>query len=178
MQRSLLRALGIALGVALIAPNCIPSARAAVPALNASSEASSSRSVQLAPAVQLAQRPGARSGAAPRAVAPRTIAPRPVAPRTMPPRTVAPRTVRPLTPSVRRPYARIDRGARYPRYSVRRPGFVHYYLGWWYAFPWWIGTWPSYGYDDRCQYWHDRCVARWGYDNPNYYGCMRYHRCY
>jgi hypothetical protein len=214
MERSRLWAVGIALGTALIAPNCIQSVGAAAPASQASSEASSGGSVQLAPAVQLAERQGARGGAAPRAVAPRTMAPRTAAPRTVAPRTVAPRTVAPRTvaprtvaprtmrsapryaapgrtairqapraarsvaPGVRRTYVRIDRGARYSRYRVRRPGFVHYYQGWWYPFAWWIGTSAYYGYDDSCQYWHDRCVARWGYNNSNYYGCMRYHGCY
>ncbi|MEM8876979.1 MAG: hypothetical protein AAGD23_03805 [Pseudomonadota bacterium] len=27
-----------------------------------------------------------------------------------------------------------------------------------------------------CGYWHNRCVANWGY-GKNYRGCMRYHRC-
>jgi len=190
MERSRLWAVGIALGTALIAPNCIQSVGAAAPASQASSEASGSGSVQLAPAVQLAERQGARGGAAPRAVAPRTMAPRTAAPRTAAPRTVAPRTVAPRTmrsapriaapgrTAIRRPYVRIDRGARYSRYRVRRPGFVHYYQGWWYPFAWWIGTSAYYGYDDSCQYWHDRCVARWGFNNSNYYGCMRYHGCY
>ena len=28
-----------------------------------------------------------------------------------------------------------------------------------------------------CGYWHNRCVANWGYGGSNYRGCMRYHRC-
>jgi len=32
-------------------------------------------------------------------------------------------------------------------------------------------------YHGRCGYWHRRCVRNWGYANPNYYGCMRYHGC-
>ena len=33
------------------------------------------------------------------------------------------------------------------------------------------GYYPARGYN----YWSSRCVANWGYDNPNYYGCMRYY---
>ena len=33
---------------------------------------------------------------------------------------------------------------------------------------------PSGG---SCAYWSDRCVASWGYRNPDYYGCLRYHGC-
>jgi len=74
-------------------------------------------------------------------------------------------------------------GQHYPRYRRRRAGYTYYYSGWWYLFPWWIATGPYYYYEtpvygDRCGYWHDRCVANWGYLNSNYYGCMRYYGCY
>ena len=32
-------------------------------------------------------------------------------------------------------------------------------------------------YGGRCQYWSNQCVRNWGYRNPNYFGCLRYHRC-
>ncbi len=35
----------------------------------------------------------------------------------------------------------------------------------------------SYSYGERCEYWHHRCVQNWGYGNPDYYGCLRYHGC-
>ena len=34
----------------------------------------------------------------------------------------------------------------------------------------------SYRYD-RCDYWADRCEARWG-GGRDYYGCMSYHGCW
>lgn len=73
-----------------------------------------------------------------------------------------------------------------PRYRARRPGF-HYYGGWWYSFPWWLGVAPPRYYQPappraryagRCEYWHQQCVRNWGYGNSNYRGCMRYHRCW
>jgi hypothetical protein len=73
-------------------------------------------------------------------------------------------------------------GKNYRRFRGRRPGYTYYYGGWWYSFPWWIATAPYYYeapvYGDRCDYWHDRCVANWGYRNSDYYGCMRYYGCY
>ncbi|MXN65634.1 hypothetical protein GR183_12035 [Stappia sp. GBMRC 2046] len=72
-----------------------------------------------------------------------------------------------------------------PRYRYRRPGFTYFYGGWWYPYIWWGA--PALAYAPRyyaqpvvpaCQYWSDRCIANWGYANPNYYGCLRYHRCY
>ncbi len=69
-----------------------------------------------------------------------------------------------------------------PRYRYRRPGFVHFHLGWWYATPWWVATVPIYRHSYRvatsCDYWADRCAANWGFDNVDYYGCLRYHGCY
>lgn len=29
-----------------------------------------------------------------------------------------------------------------------------------------------------CSYWSDRCADNWGYNNSDYYGCLRYHGCY
>jgi hypothetical protein len=37
-----------------------------------------------------------------------------------------------------------DRHRHGPRYSYRRPGFDHYYGGYYYGSPWWIG--PSIGF--------------------------------
>lgn len=71
-----------------------------------------------------------------------------------------------------------------PRYRYRRPGFTYFYGGWWYPYVWWGGPVITYRPQyvrpvvPACEYWHDRCVANWGYANPNYRGCMRYHRCY
>jgi hypothetical protein len=81
-------------------------------------------------------------------------------------------------------------GKNYRRFRSRQPGYTYYYGGWWYPFPWWIATAPYYPYSyepyyyetpvygGRCEYWHDRCVANWGYRNSDYYGCMRYYGCY
>lgn len=30
---------------------------------------------------------------------------------------------------------------------------------------------------DRCSRWSQACTNSWGKSNPNYQGCMRYHRC-
>jgi hypothetical protein len=32
-------------------------------------------------------------------------------------------------------------------------------------------------YGGRCGYWARQCAANWGRNNPNFYGCMRHHRC-
>jgi hypothetical protein len=37
-----------------------------------------------------------------------------------------------------------DRHRHGPRYSYRRPGFRHYYDGYYYSSPWWVG--PSIGF--------------------------------
>lgn len=75
-----------------------------------------------------------------------------------------------------------DRRRHGPRYRDRRPGFNYYFGGYYYAVPWWsfgivIAPPARPALSDRCLYWHDRCVANWGYNNPDYYGCMRYHGC-
>lgn len=62
------------------------------------------------------------------------------------------------------------------RHRRRQDGFSHFYLGWWYADPWWEPRRYSRS-NDRCAYWSDRCVDNWGYRNPDYWGCMRYYGC-
>jgi len=62
-----------------------------------------------------------------------------------------------------RPYYRPYRPYYYgPPPVVYRP--YRYYRG------------PVYG-GGRCARWAARCTARWGVANPNFRGCMRYHRC-
>ena len=51
----------------------------------------------------------------------------------------------------RRPYRGRYRRRRYSPRRRRRPG--------------------------RCEHWHNQCAHNWGYGNPDYYGCMRYHGC-
>ena len=36
----------------------------------------------------------------------------------------------------------------------------------------------SYRGGGSCDYWADRCAQNWGTRNNNFYGCLRYHRCY
>jgi hypothetical protein len=36
---------------------------------------------------------------------------------------------------------------------------------------------PRYRGTRTCRYWHRRCVANWGYRNPDYRACMHYHGC-
>lgn len=51
-----------------------------------------------------------------------------------------------------------------------------------------LGVAPRYraprGYSPRhssrgssCGYWSGQCGKNWGYNNPDYDGCLRYHRC-
>jgi len=105
----------------------------------------------------------------------------------------APRAYR--APAYRAPAYRVRPGVRrappahVQRYRYRRPGYVYHYGGWWYPFAWWTHQYAPYyhytpapvyrapGLSARCVHWHRQCVARWGYSNPNYRGCMRYHRC-
>jgi hypothetical protein len=126
---------------------------------------------------------GGSVGAAPRSVGPRGQGIRG-------PRVGSPRVGRiPGRPGVRGTAPRfsprssigVRAGARYPRHRFRRPGFAHYYGGWWYPFPWWLGA-ASYYYEvpvagGQCEVWHRQCIASWGYGNADYYGCMRYHGC-
>ena len=75
-----------------------------------------------------------------------------------------------------------------PRYRTSRPGYRYFRGGWWYPFAWWnspalvyLPQWPYAQAPARggaCEYWSDRCIANWGFNNPDYRGCMRYHRCY
>jgi len=57
---------------------------------------------------------------------------------------------------------------RHRRRYIRRHYYVPYYRGYYYGYG------PRYG---RCDYWRKRCIANWGYGNPDFYGCMRYHGC-
>ena len=36
---------------------------------------------------------------------------------------------------------------------------------------------PRRSHRSSCSYWSDRCADNWGYDNSDYYGCLRYHGC-
>ena len=63
-----------------------------------------------------------------------------------------------------------SRQRRYRSYRGRR----FYYSIPFYAYVPTYSYRPSYG---RCEYWHRRCAANWGYRNRNYYGCMRYQGC-
>lgn len=81
--------------------------------------------------------------------------------------------------SERRGVTRYDRRRHGERHRTRRPGFTYYHGGYYYAWPWWtFGIVVAPGYGGTCSYWHNQCVANWGYANPNYYGCMRYHGCW
>lgn len=68
-------------------------------------------------------------------------------------------------------------GAHYPRHRHRGRGFIYYYGGWWYAYPWWDSYYGSY-YNDDCSYWDRQCARQWGYGTRRYYQCMRYQGCY
>ncbi len=67
-------------------------------------------------------------------------------------------------------------GAHYRRYRHRRHGYAYYRGGWWYAFPWWLGSEPYYegGY---CDNWANRCAYRYGYGTWSYYRCMEDEGC-
>lgn len=46
----------------------------------------------------------------------------------------------------------------------------------------WRGCWGNYqGYRGRnvrgCGYWRRQCGENWGWDNNDFYGCLRYHGC-
>lgn len=65
------------------------------------------------------------------------------------------------------------RSRRYKRRHYRRPSI--YFSIPLYAYPrYYSYRRPYYG---RCESWRRRCAANWGYRNPDYYGCMRYHGC-
>ncbi len=81
-------------------------------------------------------------------------------------------------PRFRRPGRRF----RGPRFTLQQPGFPYFYGGYWYGTPWWEDD-LYYAYDEplsyggRCEDWSRQCRANWGYNNPDYWGCMRYHGC-
>lgn len=63
-------------------------------------------------------------------------------------------------------------GAHHRRYRHRRHGYAYYHVGWWYASPWWLGTYNDY------DYWSDVCASRWGYGTSRYFRCMAYYGFY
>ena len=83
------------------------------------------------------------------------------------------------------------RGWHGHRYRRAYGPYRYRYHGWYYRRPWWIASGYSrryprhaYYYDryevrrgGRCDYWARQCGRNWGYRNPDFYGCMRYHRC-
>jgi hypothetical protein len=83
-------------------------------------------------------------------------------------------------------FRRFDRRhRRFGRHYGKRRRFRGrslYYYGLPFAvFPYSYGYRPYYApryYGGRCEIWRRRCAANWGYGTPNFYGCMRYHRCY
>lgn len=67
-----------------------------------------------------------------------------------------------------------------PRYRYRHGAYRYYYNGWWYARRWWRAAPPPPPpavRANRCEYWASQCVQNWGFDNPDYYGCLRYYGC-
>ena len=80
---------------------------------------------------------------------------------------------------------RFSRRFRGPRFSFPRPGFPYLYGGYYYNSPWWESDYYYYGgydyvppvYGGRCERWRRRCGRNWGYNNPDFRGCMRYHGC-
>jgi hypothetical protein len=81
------------------------------------------------------------------------------------------------------------RGRHGPRYRHRHGRYRHYYGGYWYAFPWWLGVVSVPFYDPHyyaprrprysggsCDYWSGRCSANWS-RRRDYLGCLRYHGC-
>ena len=63
-------------------------------------------------------------------------------------------------------------GKHHRRHRHRQRGYAYYYGGWWYASPWWLGSYSDY------DYWSDVCASRWGYGTPGYYSCMAYYGFY
>lgn len=63
-----------------------------------------------------------------------------------------------------------------PRHRDRRPDFPYYYLGWWYAAPWW--SYDARLADDYCAYWDERCEYLWGWRTHLYYRCLRDQDCW
>ncbi len=91
------------------------------------------------------------------------------------------------------PVIQVQRGNR--RYNRRRHGnrlrnrrgrHRHFYDGYWYAVPFWLGAGaaagayatprPSYG-GGFCAEKSRACANNWGPSGPDYEGCMRYEGC-
>jgi hypothetical protein len=47
-----------------------------------------------------------------------------------------------------------------------------------YAYAPYYGYYSYRPYYGRCEYWNRICADNWGYQNPDYYDCMRYQGCY
>jgi hypothetical protein len=60
-------------------------------------------------------------------------------------------------------------GSHFHRFRFRHGRFRYYHLGWWYALPWWIGSYSDY------DYWSNVCASRWGYGTYRYRRCMAYY---
>ena len=79
------------------------------------------------------------------------------------------------------------RARRYrgPRFRFPRPGFPYLYGGYYYGSQWWASDYyapppaysPAPAYGGRCEHWESQCVANWGRNNADFWGCMRYHGC-
>lgn len=82
------------------------------------------------------------------------------------------RLARPDKPHVRHNKHRVRKHKRKRRRVFVYGGFVPYYD---YDYDYYYSP-RRYG--SRCAYWRRRCIDDWGYRNPDYYACMRYHRCY
>ena len=82
-------------------------------------------------------------------------------------------------------------GYGYPYHHRRYYGYGYYGPRSYYGPRYYYGPsyYPSRYYGPRyyrphryrrggsCGYWSQRCGGNWGYNNPNYYGCMRYEGC-
>jgi hypothetical protein len=97
--------------------------------------------------------------------------------------TVAPPSVNGVTNSdvvqVRERVRRYKHHGR-PGYRYRRPHYRTYPYFEFYGGPfYYYYDYPYDGYySGRCGYWSRQCARNWGYGTHNYYGCLRYHRCY
>ncbi len=112
------------------------------------------------------------------------------------------RQIRRARRSVRRGPRGVRQGRRYARHQRRARRA--YRRGRWrhrgpylaipsLAIPYYYSSDPYYDYDPyyysgydytpapapggSCSRWSRRCTANWGYGNPDYWGCMRYHGC-
>ena len=77
-----------------------------------------------------------------------------------------------------------DRGRHYNHYGR---SYRHHYRGRHFGpyFSFYVGPYDYYDepYDgyygvSRCAHWRGRCSRNWGLRTDDYYGCLRYHRCY